>query len=103
MKKADKDADGWVEYDEFCAIILEHREDLTATHLTGLEKVSERGFFCDWCSYITSHCLGLSDDIYAKMIKFDCIQNPPSLCLINNNNNDDDYNDGANYNDNNNI
>ena len=39
-KKADKDEDGWVEYEEFCAIILEHKQDLTSTHLTGLEKVS---------------------------------------------------------------
>ena len=38
-KKADVDADGWVEYKEFCAIMLEHKGELTSTHLTGLEKV----------------------------------------------------------------
>ena len=37
-KKADVDADGWVEYKEFCAIMLEHKGELTSTHLTGLEK-----------------------------------------------------------------
>lgn len=38
LKKADEDGDGWVEYDEFCNMILEHKEILQASHLYGLEK-----------------------------------------------------------------
>ena len=38
-KQADVNADGWVEYDEFCDVILRHKEQIAPTHLQGLEKV----------------------------------------------------------------
>ena len=48
-KQADVDRDGWVDYDEFCDIILQNKQDLTSTHLTGLEKVScELAIFEVW-------------------------------------------------------
>ena len=42
IKKADVDHDGFVDYQEFCDVILHNKEDFTAKQLTGLEKVSAR-------------------------------------------------------------
>ena len=45
-KQADADGDGWVEYDEFCDVILHNKEQIKPTHLQGLEKVRTSVYVC---------------------------------------------------------